>query len=104
MQRQVGSMRYRNSRTSLQTILKTYIGLNLLPEGQICVRISHEVSQNRCCRSTIVLTLKFVHQLNKKKAILIPAADDTSILVYEKARSNQQYLAGYYTSFCIDIV
>jgi hypothetical protein len=36
---------------------------------------------------------------------LIPPADDViSILVYEKARGKQQYLAGYYISFYIDFL
>jgi hypothetical protein len=40
------------------------------------------------------LTLEFAYCLDGKKTILTSISDDTSILAYEKARSDKQYLAG----------
>jgi hypothetical protein len=43
---------------------------------------------------SIVLTLKFVYDLDGKRATLISISEDISILAYKQARNNKEYLAG----------
>jgi hypothetical protein len=50
--------------------------------------------QSTANRTAIVLTLKFVYDLNGKRANLGSISEDISILAYKQARNNKEYLDG----------